>query len=170
MILETERLVVREFRLDDVEAFFELCTNPDVIRYTGDRGVANLEQARGYLANYPMADYRKHGFGRWACVLKSNGLVIGFAGLKWLDELQDVDIGYRFLPAYWGIGLATEASRPVIEYGFTRCKLPHILGLVDPENVASVRVLEKLGMRFIEMIDYQSFPVAKYVIDSPIRD
>ena len=127
-ILETERLILREFTLDDVEAFFELCTNPDVTRYTGDGGVASLEQARGFLLDYPIADYRKYGFGRWACVLKSSGVVIGFAGLKYLEDVKEVDIGYRFLPAYWGIGLATEACRPTLEYGFARqgCWRAHI--------------------------------------------
>ncbi|MBI1832817.1 MAG: GNAT family N-acetyltransferase, partial [Planctomycetes bacterium] len=97
-------------------------------------------------------------------VLKATGLVIGFAGLKLLDDLGEVDIGYRFLPAYWGQGLATETCRPIIEYGFTQLKLARILGLVDLENVASVRVLEKLGLTFVEMINYRTWHVAKYVI------
>ena len=166
--LETVRLVLREFALDDLEAFFQLCTNPEVVRYTGDGGlITNLEQARAGMLARPIADYRKHGFGRYACVLKSNEQVIGFAGLKYLDDLDAVDLGYRFLPAYWGIGLATEASRAALDDGFARLKLPRILGLVDPENVASVNVLEKLGLRYVEMIEYHSSQVAKYAIDAP---
>jgi ribosomal-protein-alanine N-acetyltransferase len=166
--LETERLVLREFTLDDLEAFYQLCTNPEVVRYTGDGGImTSLEQARTGLLERPIADYRKHGFGRWACVLKSSGQVIGFAGLKYLDDLDAVDLGYRFLPAYWGMGLATEASRAALDDGFARLHLKQILGLVDPANVASVHVLEKLGLRYVEMIEYHSSQVAKYAIDAP---
>lgn len=167
MMLETDRLLLREFTLDDAEAFFPLCTDPAVIRYTGDLGTVNsVEQAREILRTRPMADYQKHGFGRLACVLKSSGLVIGFAGLKYLDDLQEVDIGYRLLPAYLGLGLATEACRPIVRHGFEAVKLERIIGLVVPENVASVRVLEKLGLNFTGMIENQSRMLAKYVIDA----
>jgi [ribosomal protein S5]-alanine N-acetyltransferase len=161
-MLETERLLLREFTLDDVDAFFEMCTDPKVTRYTHDAGLTNRDEARAILLAHPIADYQKYGFGRWACVLKSSGQVIGFAGLKYLEDLGEVDIGYRLMPAYWGVGLATEASRAAIEDGFTRLHLEHIIGLVAPENVASVRVLEKLGLRFVEMIEYRSSQVAKY--------
>lgn len=162
----TERLLLREFTFDDVEPFHQLCTHPEVTRYTGDAGmVKTLDEARANLRDRPLADYQKHGFGRLACVLKSSGLVIGFAGLKYLDDLGAVDIGYRFLPAYWGQGLATEACRPILADGFARLKLPRILGLVEPENVTSVRVLVKLGLRYDATIDYRGCTVAKYVID-----
>ena len=93
--------------------------------------------------------------------------LIGFAGLKYLDDLRDVDLGYRFRSAWWGRGLATEASRAVVEYGFQTVALPHILGLVEPENTRSVRVLSKLGFRYEGMIDYRSQRVARYLLDKP---
>ena len=163
-MLETDRLLLREFTLDDAAVYFRLCTDPEITRYIGKFGMATLDDARASLLERPIADYRKHGYGRLACVLKSTGLVIGFAGLKYLDELRDVDIGYRFVPEYWGMGLATEAGRPLIDYGFNQLKLPRILGLVDPENAASVRVLQKLGLSFVEMIEYFHSQVAKYEI------
>lgn len=169
-MIETDRLLLREFTLDDAEAFFHLCTNPDVTRFTGDGGLSTIEEARANLRDRPIADYRKHGFGRLACVLKSSGLVIGFAGLKFLDDLQEVDIGYRLLPPYWGFGLATEACRPIIEHGFTQLHLERIMGLVDLTNVASVRVLQKLDFTYIGMIEYRSDQVAKYVLASPTRE
>ena len=162
--IETDRLILREFTLDDVEAYFQLGTDSAVIRYTGDGGMTNLEDAATVLRDRPLADYQKYGYGRLACVLKASGQVIGFAGLKYMDDITDVDIGYRFLPAYWGKGLATEACRPLIPYGFDQLRLARILGLVDPENVASVRVLEKLGLTFVGMMDYRTFHVAKYQI------
>ena len=162
--IETDRLLLREFTLDDTEAFYQMCTDPAVTRYTGDPGMASPDEARAGLLSRPIADYQKHGFGRWACVLKESGLVIGFAGLKFLDDLQETDIGYRFLSANWGKGLATEACRPIMRYGFEVLKLECIIGLVDPANVASVRVLEKLGLTYVEMIEYRGHAAAKYVL------
>jgi RimJ/RimL family protein N-acetyltransferase len=163
--ITTARLVLREFTLDDVQAFYVLNSDPEVLRYTGDGGVRDLAEARKVLLERPIADYRKHGYGRWACVEQATGELIGFAGLKFLDELQDVDLGYRFRPAWWGRGLATEASRAVIEYGFRTLALPHILGLVKPEHTRSVRVLTKLGFRDDGLMEYFGQQVSRYVID-----
>jgi ribosomal-protein-alanine N-acetyltransferase len=170
IVLETDRLQLRQFTLDDAEAFYQLCSNPLVTRFTGDGGVTSIEQARASLSAHPIADYYKHGFGRLACVFKANGLVIGFAGLKYLDDLREVDIGYRFLPDYWGIGLATEAARVALDYGFTQLHLPQIIGLVDPANAASVRVLEKLGLTNMGTVEYRGTPAARYVIDAPLLE
>ena len=166
IILETERLLLREFDESDAAAFYMLGSDPAIIRYTGDPGggLKSVEQAREVLHARPIADYQKHGFGRWACVLKSSGQVIGFAGLKHLDELGEVDLGYRLMPEHWGLGLATEACRPILDYGFSRLRLPRIIGLVDPNNGASVRVLEKLGMNFVGVIDFSGNLVRKYVL------
>lgn len=166
VLLQTSRLVLREFTVADAEAYFLLNSDPEVIRYTGDPGVRDLAEARQVLIERPIADYRKHGYGRWACIAKATGELIGFAGLKYLEELQDVDLGYRLQPAWWGRGLATEASRAVVDYGFQTLALPHILGLADPENIRSVRVLGKLGFRYEGMIDYWSQRVGRYVLDN----
>mgnify|MGYP002784813267 CR=1 FL=1 len=164
-ILETPRLILREFTLDDAPALLRMCSEPAIIRYTGDPPtVTTLDDARANMLARPLADYAKHGYGRWACVLKETGEVIGFAGLKVLDDLNEVDLGYRFFPEHWGKGLATEAARPVLDYGFTRLKLPRIIALAEPENVASVRVLEKLGMAYAGTMEYRGCTVAKYVL------
>jgi RimJ/RimL family protein N-acetyltransferase len=163
--LETERLLLREFVAEDAAAFYRLNSNPLVVRYTGDPGVKSVEEAREGLLARPIADYLKYGFGRWACVFKNNGEIIGFAGLKYLDDLKEVDLGYRFLPEYWGIGLATEASRAVLADGFGRLGLTRIIGLVEPANVRSVRVLEKLGMTFERVIEYRGSEVACYTLE-----
>ena len=111
MIIETGRLIVRECVEDDAEAFFKLNTDPEVVRFVPDKPLLNVEQARQTLIDHPIADYRKCGFGRGACILKSTGEQIGLAGLKYLDELGEVDVAYRLLPAHWGQGLATEVTR-----------------------------------------------------------
>jgi [ribosomal protein S5]-alanine N-acetyltransferase len=164
IMLETERLLLREFDEGDAEPFYVLGTDPAVTRYTGDGGLTSVEHALEILRGHPLADYRKHGFGRWACVCKDNGQVIGFAGLKRLEDLGgEVDLGYRFLPAYWGSGLATEAGRAVLNFGFERLRLEQIIGLVDPANVASVRILEKLGMTYTGTVLYLGQQIPRYV-------
>jgi ribosomal-protein-alanine N-acetyltransferase len=126
--------------------------------------LARVEEARQLLIDHPIADYRKHGFGRGACILKSTGEQIGFAGLKHLEELGDVDVAYRLLPAYWGQGLATEAALASVRYGFADLGLKQIIGLVLPENIASVRVLEKAGLRCTGDATFWNRKFAKYVI------
>jgi [ribosomal protein S5]-alanine N-acetyltransferase len=168
-ILETERLLLREFDEDDIAAFFVLGSDPAIIRYTGDPGggFKGIEQALDCLRTRPMTDYQKYGFGRWACVLKARGSVIGFVGLKHLDDLGEVDLGYRFMPAHWGQGYATEASRATLDYGFARLGMTRIIGLVYPKNAASARVLQKVGLAFVGMIEYRGDNLAKYAIDAP---
>ena len=116
------------------------------------------------MIDHPIADYRKYGFGRGACILKSTGEQIGFAGLKYLEELGEVDVAYRLLPKYWGLGLATEAALASVRYGFADLDLKRIIGLVMPENIASVRVLEKTGLRYVETVAFWESQFSKYVI------
>jgi RimJ/RimL family protein N-acetyltransferase len=166
IILETERLLLRQLDEDDAEQFYQLGRDPEVNRYTFDPCLTSLDEALAVLRARPMADYQKYGFGRWACILKDQGQFIGWAGLKFLDDLQEVDLGYRLLREFWGKGLATEASRAAVAYGFDKLGLKTIIGLVDPANVASVRVLEKCGLSYERMMECQSVVVARYVIES----
>ncbi len=163
-VAETERLVLRKFDEGDAAAYYALGSDPAVTRYTGTGRLTSLEHALQVLRANPLADYQRHGFGRWACVLKASGEVIGFAGLKRLDDLGEVDIGFWLMPAYWGIGLGTEAGRAVLTYGFEHLRIVRIIGLVDPANVASIRVLEKLGMTRAGVVMYQSEEALKYVL------
>lgn len=169
IILETKRLLLREFDEGDVGPFYLMGSDPAVIRYTGDPGggLTSLEHALEVLRTRPIADYRKYGYGRWACVLKSSGEVIGFAGLKFLPESGDVDLGYRLLPAYWGQGLATEACRAIMDHGRTRLRLGRIIAMVHPDNVASVRILEKLGLTRVGEVDFGGKRFVKYVSEAP---
>src|SRR5205085_9361566 len=132
VILETNRLLLREYVEEDAEAFFRLNTTPEVLRFVPDKALLSVEQARQILIDHPIADYQKHGFGRGACILKSTGEQIGFAGLKYLEELGEVDVAYRLMPAYWGLGLASEAAQASVRFGFTNLGLTRIIGLVMP--------------------------------------
>lgn len=162
-ILETERLLLREFVLDDVENFFRMVSDPDVTRHTGD-GAKTIEEARKGLEERVFQDYQKHGYGRWAAVFKPAGVVIGFAGLKYLDDVGEVDLGYRFFKENWGKGLATEAARAVVAYGFDTLYLQRIIGIADIENLASIRVLEKAGFTFEKFTTYRGHEVAWYAV------
>ena len=164
-ILETDRLLLRHFNLDDAEAFFRMVSDPEVTRYTGGVGAKTLEEARKELEQRPLRDYQVHGYGRFAAVYKATGQVIGFAGLKYLEDVNEVDLGYRFFKEYWGQGLATEASKALVPYGFDVVRLPRIIAFADPENKASRRVLEKVGFTFEKLTTYQGHNVAWYGIN-----
>ncbi|MEY2519421.1 MAG: hypothetical protein QOF24_1180 [Verrucomicrobiota bacterium] len=166
VILETDRLLVREYVEEDAEAFFTLNTDPEVLRFVPDKALLNVDQARQLLIDHPIADYRKHGFGRGASILKATGEQIGFAGLKYLEELGEVDVAYRLLPAYWGQGLATETALASVRYGFADLGLKRIIGLVMSENIASVRVLEKTGLRYVATVSLRSQQFSKYILDA----
>jgi RimJ/RimL family protein N-acetyltransferase len=165
VILETDRLLLREFVEDDAESFFKLNNYPEVVRFVPDKPLLNVEQARQTLIDHPIADYRRYGFGRGACILKSTGEQIGFAGLKYLDELGEVDVAYRLLPAHWGQGLATEVALASVRYGFAALGLKRIIGLVMPKNIASVRVLEKTGLRYSGTVTLWEHKFSRYVIN-----
>ena len=162
---ETDRLLLRAMTVDDAESFFKLNSHPDVMRHTGEPPLQSLQEARDALANYP--DFETVGFGRWGCVLKSENRLIGFCGLKYLSDLEEVDLGYRLLPEHWGQGLATEASRASVSFGFEVLKLPRIIGLVLPENVGSIRVLEKIGMLCEGRILIDNQEALRYSITAP---
>ena len=131
------------------------------MRFTGEPAISSLEEARQAIASYP--DFESVGFGRWACVLKDTQSVVGFCGLKYLTDLDAVDVGYRFLPQYWGHGFATEACIASLEFGFEILQLEKIIAMVLPANVASIRVLEKSGMQFDGEHMYDGMNVFRYL-------
>lgn len=157
---ETERLILRAATADDAEAMYALNTNPEVMRYTGEPMPESVDAMRERLANYP--DWERHGFGRWACVDKASNRVIGFAGLKRLEDIGEVDLGYRLIPEFWGRGLATEASLACVRFGFETIGLDYMIGLVIPGNTGSVRVLEKVGMTYEGMFEYDGDECMRY--------
>jgi RimJ/RimL family protein N-acetyltransferase len=164
VILETDRLLLREYVEADAEAFFKLNSDPEVLRFVPDKRLLNVKQARQILIDHPIADYRKYGFGRGACILKSTGEQIGFAGLKYLEELGEVDVAFRLVRTHWGLGLATEAALASVRFGLADLDLKRIIGLVMPENIASVRALEKTGLRYVETVTFWGSQFSKYAI------
>lgn len=164
--LETERLILRPMVVTDAPAFFALDTDPDVYRFTGESPPTSVAEVEQRIASYP--DYKDYGFGRMACVLRKTSDTIGFCGLKKLPELDgEIDIGYRLTPAHWGQGLATEASLTMMQFGFDTLNLTRIIGLVDPANQRSIRVLEKLGMTYERDIEYFGQPAKRFARHHP---
>ena len=146
--LETARLTLRRFTLDDAGFALRLVNEPSFIANIGDKGVRNLDDARRYLAEGPLAMYEKHGFGLWHAALREGGAAVGMCGWLKRDILPDVDVGYAYLPEYWGRGLAFEAAEAVLRHGARKFGLGRVIGVVSEGNQGSIRVLEKLGLRF----------------------
>ena len=146
-ILETERLILREFDPSDAISQYLLNLDPEVIRYTGDPPFKSVEEAKELLENYDQ--YEKYGYGRWSVILKETGKFIGWCGLKFnADGEGDTDLGYRFFKEQWGKGYATEAAQACLDYGFENLELTRIIGRTAKANTASIHVLEKLGMHY----------------------
>src|SRR5210317_100320 len=142
--LETERLRLRLFTLDDLPVMYLLNSDPDVIKYA-DEPVKDMQEARERLEKGPLADYRNYGYGRFAVELKETGKVIGFCGIKYLLEIGLNEVGYRYMKEYWGQGIGTEAARVCVEFAREDLQISKLIALIIPENAGSIRVAEKLG-------------------------
>jgi RimJ/RimL family protein N-acetyltransferase len=145
----TDRLVLREIVTTDALTLYLLNSDTNVMRYTGDQPFRSAEAAADFIEGYE--DYDRHGFGRWAVTLKDDPAVIGYCGLKRNEVNNEVDLGFRFFPQFWAHGYATEAGKVSLKLGFEVFGLPEILGKSMRENLPSVTVLQKLGMRFSEI-------------------
>jgi RimJ/RimL family protein N-acetyltransferase len=157
--LQSQRLIIREFEISDAEEFYKLNSDEEVIRYTGDSAFESVESARVFLSNYN--EYEKNGYGRWAVIDKESKVYLGWCGLKYHKE-GHTDIGFRFHKQYWGKGYATESAKAVIDYGFNTLGLSEIIGRASKENIASIRVLEKLGMEFWKRDTCEGIPNSVY--------
>jgi RimJ/RimL family protein N-acetyltransferase len=151
-ILETARLILRQLRPDDAEFMFELLNDPSFIQNIGDRHIRTLDDARSYIMNGPVASYAKNGFGLYLVVLKETNESIGICGLIKRDGLDDVDIGYALLPKFWSKGYAVEAAQATKMYAKDVIGLKRIVAIVDPANGGSIRLLEKIGLRYKKMV------------------
>jgi RimJ/RimL family protein N-acetyltransferase len=152
-VLETDRLILRWLVADDAPFILELVNDPDWLRYIGDKGVRNLDDARAYLENGPMAMYGRVGFGLFRVELKDSGTPIGMCGLIKRDTLPDVDIGFAYLPQFRGHGYGREAARATLDYGRDVVGLKRIIAITSPDNDASGRLLEAIGLRFERNFD-----------------
>jgi len=147
-VCETPRLYVRRLDDDDAPFLVQLLNEPSFLQNIGDRGVRSPDDARAYVAKGPAASYAQHGFGLFHVSLKDTREPIGMCGLLKRDWLADVDIGFAYLPQYFGQGYGFEAARGVLEWGRREKGIQRVCGITKLDNYGSIRVLEKLGMKF----------------------
>jgi len=164
-MIETERLLLRLFELKDIEVSYEMNLDTEVSRYTGDGGVVSKEEIERRIKEDVMGDYKKYGFGRFAVELKETGACIGFCGLKFLPDMKETDLGFRFMSEHWGKGYATEAAKACHEYGFNELGLKRIIAMVLPANLGSIRVLEKLGFEYETDLEEDGVQAKLYALD-----
>jgi RimJ/RimL family protein N-acetyltransferase len=147
-VIETERLALRRLDLDDAAFILALVNDPDWLRHIGDKNVHSLDDARAYLANGPIGMYATHGFGLYAVERREDGALIGMCGLIKRDTLDDIDIGFAYLPAYRAQGYAREAAAATLAHARDVLGLRRVVAIVSPANHASARLLERVGLKY----------------------
>ena len=161
--IEAGRVNLRPFTVDDLDALALICGDPDVMRYIGTGRPLSREETRARL-NAVIKHQNKHGFGVWAAVDRSNGTLMGYCGLQFLDNTPEVEVGYRLAKRFWGMGFASEAAKASLRYGFEGLNLDRIVAVVQPANIASQHVLEKIGLRYVKDARFYNSDVKYYAI------
>ena len=157
-IIETERLRLREFNSTDGELIFELLNSQGWLKYIGSRSIATIEDAVNYIETKLQKGYRESGFGFYLVELKATGVKTGMCGLVKREGLDDVDIGFALLPQYENKGYAYESSMAVIQYAKNKLKINKLAAITMPSNLTSVKLIEKLGMKFDKKISLPGDP------------
>ncbi|MDA0719116.1 MAG: GNAT family N-acetyltransferase [Bacteroidetes bacterium] len=153
-IIETPRLILRPFTMADAAAVVRFGSNNRTQELTGDIGIYTIEKAQEIIQEVWLKEYEQYGYARMAVVVKSSNELIGFSGLKHLPELSAPDLGYRFLPDYWGQGIATEAAKAILDWGFKNFDFEKIVAFSFAFNFGSMGVLRKLGFNYLKHDHY----------------
>lgn len=161
--IRTPRLVLRPWLPEDAETWFTLLQEDGILRYFPDPAAPRREKADAYIA-YHLAHWEKHGYGHWAVVTQDDDRVVGWTGLEHLPELGETEVAYLLSKRVWGHGYASEAAGAAIRFGFESAGLESIIGLVHPDNSASIRVLEKCGLRFADRVALWRMSLSRYRI------
>ncbi|MEO6540807.1 MAG: GNAT family N-acetyltransferase [Ferruginibacter sp.] len=151
-ILETQRLTLREFVTADTDFIIALVNSPGWLQFIGDRNIKTTVQAKAYLEDGPIKSYRDNGFGLAMVETKEHKEPIGMCGIIKRDSLDNPDIGFAFLPGFTGKGYAFEIADATLDYASKQLKLPVIYAITVANNVLSIKLLEKIGLKFIKMI------------------
>jgi ribosomal-protein-alanine N-acetyltransferase len=144
--IETSRLYLRQFSVADLNDLSAIRSDPEVMRFIGAGQPHSADQVRESLEHL-LSGWKQNGFGRWAVVHKPDKKLMGWCGLAFLDQTEEIEIGYGMAKEYWGRGFTTEAAAASIRFGFEELKLNRIVAVAMPENIASRRVMEKIGMK-----------------------
>jgi RimJ/RimL family protein N-acetyltransferase len=151
-ILETNRLRLKELSADDATFIVALVNTPVWLKYIGDRNIKTIEQGKSYLNNGPLKSYKENGFGLWRVDLKETSTPIGMCGLLRRDYLDHPDIGFAFLPEYHEQGFAVEAAVATLSYAKDHLHLPTVAAITLPDNHKSIKLLEKIGMKYVQPV------------------
>lgn len=152
IILETPRLALRRLTPADAAFILELLNEPAWLRFIGDRGVHSLADAEGYIRKGPLVSYAQHGFGLWLVRRKADEAALGICGLTKRDTLVDVDVGFAILHKFHGQGYASECAAATLDFARNALGLKRLVAITSPDNATSIRLLEKLGLRYERMI------------------
>ena len=152
IVIETKRLILRKFTINDAAFMLELLNTPNWLRFIGDRNVRTLEEAENYLLNGNIRSYREYGFGFYVVVIKETQESIGICGIVKRKGLEDVDIGFAFFQQFMGKGYGHEAASATLDYAINILKIKRIVAIVDPENAASISLIKKIGLQFEKMV------------------
>ena len=169
--IETERLILRELLLSDTDGMFELDSNPNVHLYVGKKPVKHIDESRFQIENI-QKQYKDFGIGRWAVILKETGEFIGWSGIKFItNEINNhqnfYEIGYRFIEKHWGKGYATEAGNAFMDYAFNTMKVDAVYAYADAGNENSRKILEKLGLHYVNSFEYENELEVWYEMKNP---
>lgn len=166
--IETDRLILREIEEYDVQGILELDSDPEVHRYLGEKPIKSIEESESII-RYIRNQYEEDGMGRWAVIDKMTNEFIGWSGLKYEKEVREemhyYDLGYRLKKKFWGKGIATETALESLKYGFQKMDLKEIYAGAHVENIASNKVLQKVGLTYLETFEYDNEPHNWYKID-----
>lgn len=165
--IETARLQLRQYTLDDLDNLAAILSNPEVTKYS-PRGVIpqdKVKQVTGEILEFFSQHWEKHSFGVWAVIHKQTSRLIGHCGLSFLpNSLEEVEVLYRFDQSYWNQGIATEATKASLRYGFEEVKLDSIVAITAPEHLASRRVMEKAGLKYEKDAHLYDLDVVYYTL------
>ena len=162
ILIETERLILRELEYTDKDDLYEMDTDPDVHLFIENNPVKSIDEITKAI-DMLKKQYKENGIARWAVVDKSTNECVGWSGLKFFDQplnnhIEFYELGYRFKKKHWGKGFATESSVAILNYGFTNLNIDCVFAITDPKNVNSQKVLNKLGFDFKVTFDYEGDP------------
>jgi RimJ/RimL family protein N-acetyltransferase len=161
--ITTARMVLRPFIEADAEPLHAVLAEKDFLRYFPNPGPPSLERVQKYVA-LQLKHWQEHGYGRWAVEMQEKSGLIGWNGLQYLPDTDEIEIGYILAKPHWNQGLTTEGALAGLHFAFEQLGLEQIVGIVHPENGASQRVLEKLGMHFTKEAEYFGMQAFRYTI------
>lgn len=147
-ILETNRLLLRKFDLNDADFILQLVNSPEWLKFIGDKGVKTKADAINYLESGPIKSYKENGFGLWLVALKNTDNPIGMCGLVKRDTLEDIDIGFAILPGYTQQGYGFEIASETLKYAKENLQLDRVIAITDAKNTASIKLLTKIGLSY----------------------